>query len=306
MTRQLCRASHRVRVLVRPTSDRRNIAGLAVELVTGDLTDRRSLAAGVRSRDALVHVAADYRLWVRDPSPMRASNVQGTRNLMEAAATADVSRIVYTSSVAALGIPAGKLAEQTLPTDQAEMIGPYAHSKYLAERDVLRMVADEALPAIIVNPSTPVGLGDIKPTPTGRIIVEALAGRVPVYVNTGPTIVHVDDVAAGNLLAFEKGVIGKGYILGGDNMTLFEILSELAAATGQRPPYARIPARAAFAVALVEGWSRLAGKEPFVALDSVRMAKKTMFYSSEKVMRVLGYAPRQALNDAIEWFRRSA
>jgi dihydroflavonol-4-reductase len=255
-------------------------------------------------------VAADYRLWVHDPALMRAINVQGTRNLMEEAATAGVSRIVYTSSVATLGILAGKIADETTPADQADMIGPYKHSKYLAERDVLRMVADEGLPAIIVNPSTPIGPGDIKPTPTGRIIVEALAGRMPVYVNTGLNIVHVDDVAAGHLLAFEKGAIGERYILGGDNMTLCEILSEIAATTGQRPPYARIPVGAAFAVALVaEGWSRLADREPFVTLDSVRMARKTMFFSSEKAVRELGYAPRearQALNDAIEWFRRSA
>ena len=308
VARQLCRNGHHVRALVRPTSDRRNLAGLSVEPVTGDLTDRSSIAAAVRGSDALFHVAADYRLWVRDPAPMMASNVQGTRNLMLAAADAGVSRIVYTSSVATLGVAAGTSADETTPTAQTDMIGPYKLSKYLAERDVLRLVAEEGLPAIIVNPSTPVGPGDIKPTPTGRMIVEAMAGRMPVYVNTGLNIVHVDDVAAGHLLAFEHGVVGERYILGGDNMTLCEILCQIAAASGRRPPIARIPVSAAFGVALVaEGWSRLADREPFVTLDSVRLARKTMFYSSEKAHRALGYAPRaarQALTDAIDWFRR--
>jgi dihydroflavonol-4-reductase len=309
VARHLCRAGHHVRVLVRPASDRRNLAGLPVEPVTGDLTDPLSIAAAVRGCDALFHVAADYRLWVRDPALMMASNVQGTRNLMVAAADAGVSRIVYTSSVATLGVANGTVADETTPTDQATMIGPYKQSKYLAELGVLRLVREEGLPAIIVNPSTPVGPGDIKPTPTGRMIVEALAGRMPVYVNTGLNIVHVDDVAAGHLLALEKGVIGERYILGGDNMTLCEILLEIAAIAGRRPPLARIPVGVAFAVALLaEGWSRLANREPFVTLDSVRMARKTMFYSSEKAIQALGYAPRearQALSDAVGWFRRT-
>ncbi len=310
VVRQLCHKGHHVRVLVRPTSNRQNLAGLSVEPVTGDLTDPSSIAAAVRGCDALYHVAADYRLWVRDPALMMASNVLGTRNLMVAAADAGVSRIVYTSSVATLGVAAGTLADETTPAVQANMIGPYKQSKYLAELEVLRLVTEEGLPAIIVNPSTPVGPGDIKPTPTGRMIVEALAGRMPVYVNTGLNIVHVDDVAAGHLLAFEKGVIGERYILGGDNMTLCKILFEIAAITGRRPPVARIPVSAAFAVALIaEGWSRLIDREPFVTLDSVRLARKTMFYSSEKAIQALGYAPRearQALTDAIGWFRSNA
>ena len=308
VARQLCRQGHHVRALVRPTSDRRNLGGLPVELVTGDLTDQTSVAAAVRGCDALFHVAADYRLWVRDPALMMASNVQGTRNLMVAAAAAGVSRIVYTSTVATVGVAAGVAADETTPIVQADMIGPYKQSKYLAEIEVLRLVGEEGLPAIIVNPSTPVGPGDIKPTPTGRMIVEALAGRMPVYVNTGLNIVHVDDVAAGHLLAFEKGVIGERYILGGDNMTLCEILCQIALISGRRPPVARIPVNAAFAVALIaEGWSRLVDREPFVTLDSVRLARKTMFYSSEKAIQALGYAPRearQALADAIGWFLR--
>src|SRR5271170_1916328 len=217
-----------VRVLARPGSDRRNLAGLDVEIADGSLEDAASLARAVAGCRYLFHVAADYRLWVPDKAAMFRANVDGTRALMLSALDAGVERIVYTSSVATLGLIAGGLADEATPSGLADMIGPYKQSKFAAEEAVRALVDERDLPAVIVNPSTPIGPGDVKPTPTGRIIVEAAKGRMPGYVDTGLNVVHVDDVAAGQLLAAERGIIGKRYILGGANLSLAEILSEVA------------------------------------------------------------------------------
>ncbi len=311
VARCLIDAGFDVRVLMRPHSDRRNIKGLAVEVATGDLMDVTSLERALDGRRALFHVAADYRLWVRDPAPMFGANVDGTRHLMRASLAAGVERIVYTSSVATLGLRRdGQLADEDTPSTVADMIGAYKRSKFLAEAEVRRMIEDDGLPAVIVHPSAPVGPRDVKPTPTGRMILEAAMGRMPAYVDTGLNVVHVDDVARGHLLAFEKGVVGDRYILGGEDMSLKYILDEIAAITERPAPRVRLPHNLILPVALVaEAWTRLSGGgEPFVTVDGVRMAKKRMYFSSAKARRELGYGPRparQALADAIAWFREN-
>jgi dihydroflavonol-4-reductase len=296
-----------VRVLLRPSSDRRNLAGLPVEVRTGALEDHASLPPALAGCGALFHVAADYRLWVRDPAAMYRANVEGTRALMEAALAAGVERIVYTSSVAVLGLLSEGSADETTPSTLEDMIGPYKRSKFLAEVAVSALVRERGLPAVIVNPSTPIGPGDVKPTPTGRIIVEAASGRMPAYVDTGLNLVHVDDVAAGHLLAEAKGRTGERYILGGDDLSLAEILRRIAALSGRTPPKLALPIPAVWPIALVaEALGRLTGREPFVTLDGLRMARHKMFFSSAKATRELGYAPRpaeQGLADAIAWFR---
>src|SRR5215212_7565522 len=218
VARILLKAGHRVRVLARPESDRRNLAGLAVEVTQGSLEDATSLAAAVAGCRYLFHVAADYRLWVPDPAAMFRANVDGTRALMLAALAAGVERIVYTSSVAVLGIVSGGLADEETPSRAEDMIGPYKLSKFRAEEAVRELIEEQGLPAVIVNPSTPIGPGDIKPTPTGRLIVEAARGRMPVFVDTGLNLAHVDDVALGHLLAARSGQVGRRYILGGENL----------------------------------------------------------------------------------------
>lgn len=308
--RQLVEAGHSVRALLRPPSDRSNLDGLRVEIVTGDLTDPDSLIAALNGCDALFHVAADYRLWVREPEDMYATNVDGTRNLMLAAARAGLKRIVYTSSVATLGLnPDGSPADETTPVTLSDMIGHYKRSKFLAEEEVKKLAKDQDLPVVIVNPSTPVGPRDIKPTPTGRIIVDAAAGKMPAYVDTGLNIVHVDDVAEGHLLAFERGSIGKRYVLGGENLTLQEILKRIAEIINKPPPRVRLPHSLILPVAyLAEWWARLVtGREPQITVDGVRLAKKHMFFSSERARSELGYNPRpaaDALHDGVDWFQR--
>jgi dihydroflavonol-4-reductase len=307
--RRLVSEGHDVRALVRPNSDRRNLADLPVEIAIGDLRDRPSLERAMKGCTALFHVAADYRLWVPRPAEIYENNVAGTRNIMIAAAEAGVGRIVYTSSVATLGLHRdGSPADEKTPVSFADMIGHYKRSKFLAELEAKRLI-DEGLPIVIVNPSTPVGPRDIKPTPTGRIIVDALSGRMPAYVDTGLNLVHVDDVAIGHLLAFHRGVIGERYILGSQNMTLREILCELAAIAGQQPPGFCLPHNLAFAFACVsEGCARIFRRgEPRATLDGVRLSKKRMFFSAEKAERFLGFSPRPAvegLRDAVHWFRR--
>ncbi|MDB5405714.1 MAG: Nucleoside-diphosphate-sugar epimerase [Rhodospirillales bacterium] len=307
VARLLVASGARVRVLMRPGSDRRNIAGLDVESREGSLEDGGSLVAALDGCTELYHVAADYRLWVRDPAAMFRANVDGTRTLMEAALAAGVGRIVYTSSVATLGILPGGVADEATPSRYADMVGPYKQSKFLAEIEVKRLVAQRGLPAVIVNPSTPVGPRDVKPTPTGRIIVEAATGKVPVFVDTGLNLVHVDDVAAAHLVAAEKGKIGERYILGGENLSLGQILTEVAMLSGRKPPTIQLPIGPLFPIALAaELAARFTGKEPFVTRDGLRMARKTMFFSWEKAKRELGYAPRpvrQGLAEALEWFR---
>jgi dihydroflavonol-4-reductase len=307
VARALVARGWQVRALVRPTSDRRNIASLAVELRTGSLEDPASLRDAVRGVSHLFHVAADYRLWVPDPRAMFRANVDGTRALMEAALDAEVERIVYTSSVATLGTSGTDVpADEATPSRLPDMVGPYKQSKFLAEAEVRRLVAERRLPAVIVNPSTPVGPGDVKPTPTGRLIVEAATGRMPAFVDTGLNIVHVDDVAAGHLLALERGRIGERYILGGEDLRLAEILTEIALLTGRKPPRLRIPIPSLVPVAFAaEMMARVTGHEPFVTRDGLKMAEKKMYFSSAKAERELGYAPRparQALADAVAWF----
>jgi dihydroflavonol-4-reductase len=299
-----------VRVLARPGGDRRNIAGLSVEVAEGDLRDPASLARALAGCRALFHVAADYRLWAPRPQEIYESNVEGTRRLLAAAAEAGVERIVYTSSVATLGLnPDGSPAHEETPVGLGDMIGHYKRSKFLAEADVGRLAREAGLQVVTVNPSTPVGPRDVKPTPTGRMIVEAARGRMPAFVDTGLNVVHVDDVATGHLLAFERGRAGERYVLGGENLALRDILAEIAALCGRRPPRLRIPHGAVLPIAYVaERASRLTGREPFATVDGVRMARKRMFFSSAKAESELGYRPgppRQAFSDAVAWFREA-
>jgi dihydroflavonol-4-reductase len=307
VARALLKAGHRVRVLARPESNRRNLGGLAVEVMQGSLEDAPSLAAAVASCRYLFHVAADYRLWVPDPAVMFRVNVAGTRELMLAALAAGVERIVYTSSVATLGIVPGGVADEETPSRAEEMIGPYKRSKFEAEAVVSDLVAEQGLPAVIVNPSTPIGPGDIRPTPTGRVIVEAARGRMPGYVDTGLNIVHVDDVALGHLLAAQGGEIGRRYILGGENLSLAEILTEVARVSRRPPPALKIPYGVVLPIAAgAEVLARLTGREPFATVDGVRMSRKKMFFTSARAVRELGYAPRparQAVADAVAWFK---
>ena len=306
--RTLLGAGHDVRVLVRAASNRRNLAGLSVEIVTGDLTDRKSLDRALEGCSALFHVAADYRLWVPRPHEIYEANVSGTRNVMLAAANAGVKRIVYTSSVATLGLTSdGSPADEETEVSLHHMIGHYKRSKFLAEAEVKRLAIEQGLPVVIVNPSTPIGPRDIKPTPTGRIIVDAASGRMPAYVDTGLNLVHVDDVAMGHLLAFQHGSVGERYVLGGCNMTLKEILAAIAALTGRRPPRIRLPHNLVLPLACVaEAWCRIAKGEPRITITGTRLAKKRMFFSSEKACRSLGFSYRpveEALRESVEWFR---
>jgi dihydroflavonol-4-reductase len=311
VVRALLDAGEVPRVLVRAGSDRRNLEGLGVELAEGDLRDSASLARACRGCQALFHVAADYRLWVPEPDEIYAANVAGTRALMEAAGAAGVARIVYTSSVATLGLKRdGSPADEATPVALADMIGHYKRSKFLAEAAVREMVSGAGLPAVIVNPSTPVGPRDIKPTPTGRTIVAAARGRIPAFVDTGLNVVHVDDVAAGHLLAFERGQIGERYILGGENMALAEILTVIARLCGRPAPRLRLAHGLVLPLAhAAEAWARLTGGgEPFVTVDGLRMAKKRMYFSSARAEHELGYRSRPAeaaLADAVAWFREA-
>jgi dihydroflavonol-4-reductase len=296
-----------VRVLARPGSDRRNLAGLPLDVAEGSLEDSASLARAVAGCRSLFHVAADYRLWVPDPKAMYRTNIDGSRELLRAAAAAGVERIVYCSSVATLGLVDGGIADEDTPSGLESKVGPYKQSKFLAEAEVSRLIRDEGVPAVIVNPSTPVGPGDVKPTPTGRMIVEAASGRMPAFVDTGLNIVHVDDVAAGHLLAHDRGKVGERYILGGENLPLSEILARIAALVGRKPPTVKLPRTALFPIAVAaEAWARLSGSEPFVTVDGLKMAAKRMYFSSAKAERDLGYRLRpasEALADAVAYFK---
>ncbi len=307
VARTLTAAGWNVRALVREGSDRRNLEGMSIEPVPGDLCDLRSLHPAVDGCDAVFHVAADYRLWAPDPRPLYRTNVDGTQNLLNAARSAGVQRIVYTSSVATLGLRAdGGPADEDTPSSLSDMIGHYKRSKFLAEQWV-RESARTGLPVVIVNPSTPVGPRDRKPTPTGRVVLDAAAGRTPAFVDTGLNIVHVDDVARGHLLAFQRGRIGERYILGGADMTLREVLGEIAAIVGRQPPRVRLPHALVLPLAHVaETLARLRGGDTRITVDGVRMARHHMYFSSAKAVRELGYSwrpPRQAFEDAVQWFR---
>jgi len=310
VARALARHGHALRLLARAGSDRRNLAGLDAEVVEGDLLRPDTLAPAVAGCRYVVHVAADYRIWVPDPARMLAANVDGTLTVMRAALAAGVERVVYCSSVAALGLTKdGSPADETTPAHEDAIVGIYKKSKYRAEQAVLAMARDEPLPVVVVNPSTPIGPRDIKPTPTGRMIADAASGRMPAYVNTGLNVVHVDDVGEGHALALERGRIGEKYILGGENMTLAEILAVVAELSGRRPPWVRLPLGAVWPVAVAsELIARGFGVEPMVTRDHLRMARKMMFFSSAKAMRELGYRPRparEAIADAVAWFREA-
>jgi dihydroflavonol-4-reductase len=308
VARALAARGHTLRLLVRPSSDRRNLAGLQAEVVIGDLTDPESLDRAAAGCRYVFHVAADYRVWVPDPDAMLRANVDGAIAMVRAAARAGAERIVHTSSVAALGqIGDGTPADEETPTSEADFVGIYKRSKYLAERAVLDIAKRESLPVVVVNPAAPVGPRDIKPTPTGKMILDAAAGRMPAYIDTGLNIVHVDDVAEGHVLAMEKGTIGQRYVLGGENMPLKQILALVADVAHRRPPFIRLPEVLLWPVALVmEKTATLTGIEPLMTRDHLKMARKKMFFSSAKAMRELGYRPRPArtaIEDAVAWFR---
>jgi dihydroflavonol-4-reductase len=301
-----------VRIMVRPGTDPRPYERLRVEAVEGDLREVAGLKGAVAGCRALFHAAADYRLWVPDPPSMYATNVDGTVALMRAALDAGLERIVYTSSVAVLGVRSdGQPADEETPSTLADMVGHYKRSKFLAEEAVRRLCRDEGLPAVIVNPSTPIGPGDRRPTPTGRMVRDAAAGRMPAYVDTGLNIVHVDDVAQGHWLAFRHGKIGERYILGGENLSLKAILTRIARIAGHAPPRLRLPRPALYPFAAVaEAWQRVRGAgTPLVTVDELRMAAKKMYFSSAKAERDLGYTHRpaeSAFADAVRWFQGQA
>ena len=307
VARALAAEGNRVCALVRSASRRANLDLAQLEVIEGDMRDAAAVARGAAGARYVFHVAADYRLWARDPDAIIRNNTDGTRAVLRAALDAKVERIVHTSSVATLAPgPGGTPGDENRPQRQDLAIGAYKRSKILAERLVLAMVADEGLPAVIVNPSTPIGPGDLRPTPTGRMIVEAASGRMPAFVDTGLNLVHVDDVATGHLLALRHGRIGERYILGGDNLTLAEILAMIARLMGRRPPRIRLPRAAVLPLAYAaEGIALVTGREPFLTLDGLRMAKDRMFFTSAKAERELGYAAgpvRLALEDAVAWF----
>ena len=308
VARALLERGHALRLLARPASDRSLVEGLG-EIVVGDLRDPASLAAAVQGCAHVVHVAADYRLWVPDPVPMMQANVDGTRALLLAARDAGVERVVYCSSVAALGLVGdGTPGTETTPVHEDAVVGVYKKSKYRAEQAVLDLVRNHGVPATIVNPSTPVGPRDIKPTPTGKMVLDAAAGRMPAYLDTGLNIVHVDDVAHGHVLALERGRIGECYILGGHDLDMPHMLALIDDVMG-RPTQRRVrlPNRALVPLALgMEGAARLFGIEPLVTREMLAMAKKRMYFSSAKAEAELGYTARparQAFADAIAWFR---
>jgi dihydroflavonol-4-reductase len=307
VARQLVTAGHPVRILVRKNSNLRPLEGLPVERVEGDLRDALSLERAMRGIRRVFHVAADYRLWTRNPDEMYESNVVGTHLLLEAAGRAGVERIVYTSTVATIAVPTrdGALPNEETRAALDQMIGHYKRSKFLAELEAIK-AASAGKPVVIVNPTAPVGPGDWKPTPTGRIIIDFLNGKMPAYVDTGLNVVPVEDVAAGHLLAAEKGRVGERYILGARNMTLKQILDALAQITGRPAPRVKMPHAVALAAAYADQWiSRLTSREPRIPVEGVKMSRHRMFVESDKAERELGYKPSSveaALERAVRWY----
>ena len=305
VARALAARGATVRGLVRSTSPRANLADFPGTLVEGDARDPASMARAMVGVARLFHVAADYRIWAPDTEEIVRNNLASTQTVMVTARDAGVDRVVYTSSVATLKPVSGGAADETSAATPEQAVGAYKRSKVVAERLVEAMVA-QGLPAVIVNPSTPIGPHDVKPTPTGRIIVEAARGKMPAYVDSGLNLVHVDDVAQGHLLAMERGRIGERYILGGEDVTLGAMLGEIAAQVGRRPPTIAIPRGVLFPLAYAnEVLARITGKEPFLTVDSLRMAAHHMFYSSAKAQAELGYRTRpwpEAIADALAWF----
>jgi dihydroflavonol-4-reductase len=308
VARQLLERGERVRALVRdPARSAQALMELAgVETVPGDLRDEDSLARAVSGCGTVYHVAADYRLWAPRPEEMYRSNVDGTRSLLDAARKAGVERCVYTSTVGCIGMRKGQLGSEETPAGLEEMQGPYKRSKFLAEQVALQF-AGEGFPVVIVNPTAPVGDHDFRPTPTGKIVVDFLRGAMPAYLDTGLNVVYVGDVAAGHLLACERGRAGERYILGGENLTLQQIFAKLEEVTGLRAPTMKIPYAVAYAAGVAStGWAAVTGKEPRAPLDGVRMARKKMWVRHDKAARELGYSARpavEALRRAAEWFR---
>ncbi|MCP1119462.1 hopanoid-associated sugar epimerase [Robbsia andropogonis] len=303
-------AGFAVRVTVRRTSPRGNIDGNGYEVVEADMRDADAMRRAMAGVRYVFHVAADYRLWAPDPREIIRTNVDGTRTVMDAALAAGVEKIVYTSSVATLRVK-GAIGpvDETAKVDEHEAIGAYKRSKVAAERVVEDMIATRQLPAVIVHPSTPIGPRDIKPTPTGRLIVQAAAGKMPGYVDTGLNFVHVDDVAAGHLLALFKGPVGEHYILGGDDVKLGTLLQTIAGITGGKPPILQLPRWPLYPLAAAaEGLAKITKREPFVTVDGLNMSRYMMFFSSAKAQAKLGYTARphrDALVDAIDWFREA-
>lgn len=292
-----------MRALVRKGSA---VPGLAVEIREGDLRDARSVQQAIQGCDYVFHVAADYRLWARHPEEIFETNVQGTSQLLELASIEGIERFVYTSTVGCIGIPQDGIGAESTPVDVTQMAGAYKESKFLAEEVVLKIAA-QGFPAVIVNPTAPVGERDAKPTPTGQMILDFLRGKMPAYIDTGLNVVDVEDVARGHLLAFEHGVAGERYILGGENLTMREILQLLSEESGREAPRWKLPYGVAMGyAALSTAGAFLTGRAPRAPLDAVKMARKKMFVSSAKAERELGYRPapaRQGLAKAVKWFR---
>jgi len=309
VARQLVDAGHSVRVLVRRSSNLQALEGMAVERVVGDLQDAPSIASAMKGVRRVFHVAADYRLWTRDPDEIYRTNVEGTLRLLEAAGEAGVEKVVYTSTVATIAVPGhgAQLPNEDTRATLSQMIGHYKRSKFLAELEAIKAAA-AGVPVVIVNPTAPVGPGDWKPTPTGKIVVDFLNGKMPAYVDTGLNLAPVESVAAGHLLAAEKGRIGERYILGGRNMTLKQILEALAPIAGRSAPRVRLP----HAVALAAGYadelfSKITGREPRIPVEGVKMSRHKMFVASDKAERELGYAPGDidaALERAVRWYQQ--
>jgi dihydroflavonol-4-reductase len=309
VVRALIGAGFAVRALVRPSSPRINLEGLDIGIHDGDMRDPAAVVHAARGARYVFHVAADYRLWARNPQDIVRNNVDGTRAVLKAAKAAGAERIVYTSSVATLKpSEADILGDETRPLAESEAIGSYKRSKVAAERLVESVIVDDGLPVVIVNPTAPVGPRDVRPTPTGRIMVEAASGRMPAFVDTGLNLVHVDDVAAGHVAALQHGRVGERYILGGENMTLADMLAKIARLGGRRPPRVRLARPLVFPLAYAaEAAARVTGREPFVTLDGLRMAKNRMFFTSAKAERELGYRARPAdaaIRDAVQWFHK--
>jgi dihydroflavonol-4-reductase len=307
VARALGARGYPIRALVRSTSNRRNLNGFQAEIIFGDVNDAAAVARAVAGCQFVVHLAADYRIWVPNPTQMLRTNVEGTAGLMRAAKAAGVERIVHCSSVAALGLTRdGSPAVEDTPVDPMKIAGVYKRSKYLGEQAVRQLIRDEAVPAVIVNPAAPVGMRDLKPTPTGRMIVDAANGRIPAYINTGLNLVRVEDVALGHVLALERGRIGEGYILGGENLPLREILTMIMQETGLKPPRIKVSAAMMWPVAWAdELFARMFNVQPRVTRDHLRMARHKMYFSSDKAIRELGYAPRSvrpAISEAVAWF----
>ena len=309
VARALAVSGHSLRGLARASSPRANLVDFPGELIEGDLRDAAAVTRAMQGVRHLFHVAADYRIWARDPEEIVRNNLLTTGNVVEAALSAGVERVVYTSSVATLLPDPKGAADESRVARPEEVVGAYKRSKVVAEERVRAAVADRGLPAVIVHPSTPIGPRDVKPTPTGRIIVEAANGRMPAFVDSGLNLVHVDDVAHGHLLALERGKVGERYILGGQDVSLAQMLATIAHQVGRKPPTLRVPRAPLMPLAWAnERCARLFGYEPFLTLDGLRMAGHHMFYSSAKAERELGYRARpyaEAIGDAIAWFRQA-